>query len=270
MSRVTWILEAEVFPQSHSEMCDAVLSANCDLRIWSDDWLEEGNAPLLIGSEVVFHGSLGNAAVIRSRFPWQPGAFCDTDRFRCSLWYPQAKDLLLHERYHILPANQLVASAQSIAASVGSTEEVFVRPDSPLKPFSGRVVRVDSLSLRALDFGFYYEDEALPVVVAPVRVITREWRYLVVNAAVVAGSAYEATRRTALPDSPQGESWQFAERVAKSMPAPESTYILDICESEGRLHVLEVNPFSGADLYACNRVAVVEAVTALVREIAAE
>jgi hypothetical protein len=30
-----------------------------------------------------------------------------------------------------------------------------VRPDSPLKPFSGRVLRSDQISLATLDRGFY-------------------------------------------------------------------------------------------------------------------
>ena len=29
-------------------------------------------------------------------------------------------------------------------------------------------------------------------------------------------------------------------------------YIIDICESEGNLHLVEMNPFSGADLYCCD------------------
>ena len=267
MSRVTWILEAEVFPQSHSAMCDAVRAAQCELLIWNDDWLS-GDRPDLNDRSVVFHGSLGNASTIRSSFTWKPGAFCETERFACSAWYEQAKNFLLYKHWRILPANELISSSHAIAASLGATDQVFVRPDSPLKPFSGRVIRVDSLSLRALDFGFYFDDETLPVVVAPVRAISREWRYVVANGTVVAGSAYAAVGRIALPDSPQRESWQFAERVAQSIPAPESSYVLDVCESEGRMHVLELNPFSGADLYACDRSAVVNAVSKLARETA--
>ena len=266
MLPVMWILEAEMFPETHSAMCAAVLATGCDLLPWRDDWLTGNDWPDVGKRAVVFHGSLGNASAIRSTFPWRPGAYCNTGAFRCSSWYPQAKDLLLHEQWRILPAIELVTGKHSLAASLGGVEEIFVRPDSPLKPFSGRVVPVEGLSLRSLDFGFYFEDESLPVVVAPVREITREWRYVVVNGTVIAGSAYEATRREAVPISPLGESWRFAESVAKQMPAPEVVYILDICEADDRLHVLELNPFSGADLYACDREAVVRAVADLARE----
>lgn len=267
MTEVVWVLEAEVFPQSHSAMCEAVRSARCDLLLWNDDWLS-GDPPDLADRIVIFHGSLGVASAIQNSFNWKPGAFCSTERFACSAWYEQAKGFLIHECWRILPANELIEKSHSIAASLGATDRVFVRPDSPLKPFSGRVLPVESLSLHSLDFGFYFDDESLPVVVAPVRAISREWRYVVANGTIVAGSVYEPVGRIALRDSPQRRSWQFAERVAQSIPAPESSYILDICESDGRMHVLELNPFSGADLYACDRVAVVNAVSKLSRETA--
>ena len=42
---------------------------------------------------------------------------------------------------------------------MGDPSRIFVRPDSPLKPFSGRVLDRDSISLAALDHGFYFDDE---------------------------------------------------------------------------------------------------------------
>jgi hypothetical protein len=158
--RVTWILEAEVYPESHSAMCDAVLAAQHELLIWSDDWLKGGQWPRLRDRVVVFHGSLNNASTIRSSFPWRPGAFCDVQRFCCSSWYPHARDWLLHQCWVIVPASELVAEPDRVLASLGAPTSVFVRPDSPLKPFSGRVLSSDSISLRALDYGFYYDDES--------------------------------------------------------------------------------------------------------------
>lgn len=83
-----------------------------------------------------------------------------------------------------------------------------------LKPFSGRVIERDRLSLAALDFGFYFDDPSLPVVVAPVRRVHREWRYVVADGRIVAGSAYAADGRRALPDEPTGEPWTFVQRRA--------------------------------------------------------
>lgn len=46
------------------------------------------------------------------------------------------------------------------------------------------------------------------------------------------------------------------------MEPPEPIYVLDVCLSESGLKLLELNPFSGADLYACDADAVVRTVAA--------
>jgi hypothetical protein len=167
----------------------------------------------------------------------------------------------LNTDWDILPADQLVASPPDY-------DPIFVRPDSPLKPFSGRVLKREQLTLAALDFGFYFDDPALPVVVAPVRQVMREWRYVVVDGRLVAGSAYAADGRRALPDEPTGAPWSFAEKIASTMEAPEIVYVLDVCESDGDLRLLELNPFSGADLYACDADNVVQSVSGVAARLA--
>lgn len=247
-----WVIERGVFG-SGQDLSAAARAAGDRVVIWDDGWWSDGGWPALTEGPALFHGSLGNADRIRRELPWSPGAFCDTGAFACSAWYPRAAPWLLHSEWTCTTAEALVASPPAAAA-------FFVRPDSPLKPFSGRVLRREQLSLAALDFGYYYEDPALPVIVAPVRAIEREWRYVVVNGHVVAGSAYAAEGRAPLPDDPQGAPWRFAEAVAAGLEAPEAVYVLDVCSSDGALRLLELNPFSGADLYACDPHAVVRAV----------
>jgi ATP-grasp domain, R2K clade family 3 len=258
---VTWVLEAEVFPASHARMVEAVREVSAQVLLWKDEWLADDTWPRLPGSTVLFHGSLGNAAVVEQRLPWRPGSFCPTDAFRCSAWYPRAEPWLLHRTWTSSSVEELITASDAVLARIGGPEMFFVRPDSPLKPFSGRVLRRSQLSLGALDHGFYYDDKQLPVVVAPVRVVTREWRYVVVDGEVVAGSAYEADGRSSLPDDPRGEPWAYAASIGRRLQAPQPVYVLDVCEADGGLALLELNPFGGADLYTCDRTAVVATVS---------
>jgi len=260
-NNVTWVLEAEVFPASHARMLDAVRGASAEAVLWKDEWLADESWPRLSGRVVIFHGSLGNAAVVAERLPWRPGSFCDPEGFHCSRWYPRARRWLLHRTWTLSSVGELATTPDDVLARIGRPEAFFVRPDSPLKPFSGRVLRRDQISLAALDHGFYYEDKQLPVIVAPVRAVRREWRYVVVAREVVAGSAYQADGRSALPDDPTGEAWAFASAVARQIDAPQDVLVLDACEADGALFLLEINPFGGADLYACDRTAVVAAVS---------
>jgi hypothetical protein len=260
-SSTIWMLETDVFSNGD---CIRAAATRAGQRIidWSDDWWRNSAHPRLSGT-VVFHGSLGNADRIARELPWKPGAYCNTQAFRCSSWYPSAAPWLLHRNWEVLPASQLVREADRVLQRLGANGAVFVRPDSPLKPFSGRVLRRDQITLAALDHGFYYDDADLPVIVAPVRPVSREWRYVIGMQQVIAGSGYLADGRTAVEDDPRGSPWQFATDVAQRLPAPEAVYVLDVCESEGLLRLLELNPFSGADLYACDGDAIVKSVSAI-------
>jgi hypothetical protein len=259
-----WVVEGSVFDGTYMErMRQATSALGHRLVPWDDGWWLAGVPEL--DNPVVFHGSLGNAHAIRSQLPgWQPGAFCATDAFHCSAWYPRAEKWLLHARYEILAASQLVAGPGQAFDRIGATDLAFIRPDSPLKPFAGRVLPRGAVSLAALDHGFYYEDEHLPVVVAPVRVVGREWRFVVVNREVVAGSGYVADSRKAVTQTPDSKAWRFAAEVASEMEPPEPVYVLDVCETPEGLRLLELNPFSGADLYACDTNAVVAEVSRFV------
>ena len=259
--QTSWVIEPQVFPATYERFSSAICDAGHRVVEWSDDWWRSGNWPSLGTEPIVFHGSLGNAARIHTELFWQPGAFCNVAAFHCSQWYPVVARWLIHRRWHLTCADELVEHSGEILRHIGSPERFFVRPDSPLKPFAGRVLSREQLSLKALDHGFYYGDASLSVIIAPVREIGREWRYVVVMGGIVAGSAYEATRRQQRPDDPTGEPWKFAAHIAANIPAPDEVYVLDICEADGDLHLMELNPFSGADLYACDANSIVAAVS---------
>lgn len=150
---MTWVLEAGVFPETHAAMAAAVKSASMRLVEWDDAWWRRGDWPRLDGPSV-FHGSLGNADRIAREVSWRPGAYCKTEAFRCSTWYPSAEPWLLHSTWRATTVAALVESPSKELAFLADASRFFVRPDSPLKPFSGRVVSRERLSLSALDHGY--------------------------------------------------------------------------------------------------------------------
>lgn len=263
MPAVTWVLESDVFPESHPPIRDAILRAGHTIVDWSDSWVTDGPPARLSSGPTVFHGSLGNAAHVDAHFGWTPGAFCDTDRFRCSYWYDHKRQWLIHDRYTFTTVADLVDNAPAVAESVGSAGTIFVRPDSALKPFSGRVVNVFDLTPKDLDHGFYYDDLQLPIVVAPVREICREWRFVIVNGIVVAGWGYDPAARAAAAIGLNNSVTQFAASIAAETFAPCNVYVLDVCDCDGHLRLVEFNPFGGADLYACDPDAIIESVSCL-------
>jgi hypothetical protein len=60
--------------------------------------------------------------------------------------------------------------------------------------------------------------------------------------------------------APGSRAWAFASEVAPRLPGLDPLVVVDVCETPDGLRLLELKPFSGADLYACDRTAVVDAV----------
>ena len=255
-----WVLESNIFPDNHQQLAAAVEDAGHRLSWWDDAWLLDG-MPAFADDVLLFHGSLGNAHHVAHQLSWQPGAYCHTQAFHCSAWYPNIAQHLVNQQWRSSTVKQLVDDSHAVLQGWPEGAPFFVRPDSPLKPFAGRVMQAKSLSLAALDHGFYYDDEHLPIIVAPVRDLGAEWRFVVVDGQLVAGSAYQAEGRAAKVEPIPDEVTRYAAEVLAALPAPEPVFMLDVCECDGDLKLLELNPFSGADLYACDRRAVVDAVS---------
>jgi ATP-grasp domain-containing protein len=259
----SWVIEKNVYHDNDSRLADAARSAGHTVVVWNDDWWLTSGWPDLSSGPAVFHGSLENAARIARELSWKPGAYCDVDAFECTSWYQAASQWLINDKWIAVEAQRFVEHPTEILNKIEGEGDFFVRPNSPLKPFSGRVLNVSSLSMKALDYGFYFDDPNTLVIVSPVRVIGSEWRFVVVKDKVVAGSSYEAETRSEVPVEPSDSVWEYARGVAHGLRAPEDVWVMDVCATEEGFRLVELNPFSGADLYGCDRNAIVSGIAGL-------
>ncbi|CAM2011388.1 ATP-grasp domain-containing protein [Acanthopleuribacter pedis] len=262
---ITWVLETEVYPDQHQTLIQSVQTANQQVISWRESWTDPAERPRFDGQTVLFHGSLAVADQLHREGTWQPGAFCDTARFHCSHWFPRFPALLIQEQVTFSTVRRLCEHPAAVLAELGNPSKVFVRPDSPLKPFSGRVLTPEQLTPRGLDHGFYYDDLDLPVVVCAPITISAEWRFVACAGTIVAASAYQAEGRQALGDAVPGEAAAAAQAVAAHPEWQDALFVVDIGRSEQGYRLVELNPFSGADLYHCDRDAIVRAVTQWVK-----
>lgn len=261
-SPISWIVEPVVFPDRYQHFIAAIKRAGHELLIWDETTTLE-SVPAPEHDVCVFHGSLGTAANIRKAARWSPGAYCNIDGFHCSAWYPTAREYLLASQWGRATVQSLVDDPLGVAGDLACDGRLFVRPDSPLKPFSGRVCTLSNLSLADLDFGFYYDDPSLPIVFSPVTDVVAEWRFVIAGGRIAAVSGYEADGRSAVANGDIPTA--VARRIATDFDPPDSVYVMDLCLSEDEVKLVEINPFSGADLYACDPAAIVEAVSAQAR-----
>lgn len=256
--QVHWLIEVGVFPETASRVCSAIETHGDRWTRYADGIADAALPPR--ESCVVFWGSLGAAYRDRVAARWRPGAIGDIEQFRVASYAPRLDRLLVNADFVTTTVRDLVEDRQDVLARLHQPQRVFVRPDSALKPFAGRVLDVSAIDRAALDHGFYYDDDALPIVVAPARKICREWRTVVAEGRVVAGCAYTSDRRASEETLPEPVR-TVAGQVARGDWQPAPIYIVDIAEVDGELRVMELNPFSSADLYHCDPRAMIEAVT---------
>lgn len=265
-----WIEEEGVFVQDFERLTRVLQGAGHTVEVWPAHLSEARLARLDLSTPTFFHGSLEWAATLATEAPsslW-PGALCDVARFHCHAWYEALSPLLVHQKWAYTTVEAFVSAPDAVLAAIGETSHCFVRPDSPLKPFSGRVLTREQISLAALDHGFYYEALDLPIVVAPCRQIGRERRAVVVDGEVVASSGYLAEGRVMQEDDATRDLALRVVRRALALlgeAAPQRAYVCDVAEVEGSWRVMELNPLSGADLYGCDRRAIAEALFVMAR-----
>lgn len=231
----TWIVERDL-NDACERVADAARKAGRPVLRWTD------GDRLRHAENAIFLGSLGACASM-------PGVVGDPESLLVSAWLPTVRDIALN-------ASPVFSTVRQVAVLDLPWPRVFARPDSCMKPFAGRVV--DKLSAESLDHGFYYEDLDLPVVLAEAVDIVAEWRFVAVDRQLVAHSGYEAdgraSRDIAVPDA----AWSLAQVAANRSPEP--TVVIDICQrADGGIRLVEYNLFSGADLYACDADAIVQA-----------
>jgi hypothetical protein len=167
--------------------------------------------------------------------------YCATARRFCSTWYPIASAWLVHQRWRACTVREPYGTRRaSPGLSPMPVGVSFVRPDSPLKPFSGRVESETTESERARLWPLLRRPSHTchrcsgPATRPRMAICGRERPHC-------GGKQVGASTRTALTGvSPS--ALRLASLVAAGLPAPEDVYVLDACKALGGLRLLEINP----------------------------
>jgi hypothetical protein len=254
----TWLFEADAFGTSMESLKAelrrlGVGAFTTSLRLLATRAYLPGGRALPDDACVIACGSFPFVRSIQLHHPWVPGAWCSTDDLDCRAYYPRFGDHLLNRRHVILPVAEVVSRSRALVEEWGEGGRVFARPSGPQKTFTGRCLSAEEMPV-ALSPARY--DESAFVVLAPPRVIEREWRLVVADRVIASSQYLEQGELAVSPGCPQAVH-AFAERaLAEVAWRPDELFILDVCEAEGGLHVLEVGGFSCCGLYACDPAAI--------------
>jgi hypothetical protein len=263
--KVTWVIERHIFEEEQELALIAEVKKQGGLFKLIDP-LAKHNFPWethgweLENEPVVFRGSL-NIGVKARQQAWYPGVIMDKRNFNCSTYYTYWGQWVLNKNYWMMPLAELLRKVDFIKEYLQEftdwySDKAFIRPDSGLKQFTGGVFNLSDLrSLNGI------KSETL-VVIAPVKQIDREYRFVVCDNKVITGSQYfekgeYVSKQKATFNE---EAAYYLECVLENINwLPDQIYTVDVCESESEFNILELNSFSCSNLYHCDLSKVVEA-----------
>jgi hypothetical protein len=212
---------------------------------------------------VICHGDIELVTRIHHERRWTPGAFSTVENFTWSNYACHYGRFLLNRDYIMMPFGELDRCKDFLFDTVGRDHRIFIRPDSPLKLFTGQIAARGTFSAD-LDFMSFYEFPANSmVVVSSPKTILKEWRFVVGKAKVVAGCQYKNGNTFDYHPDYDCDAFDLAKSIATIDYEPDPVWVMDICQtSDNSYHLLEIGGFSFSDLYACNMADVVAAVSA--------
>jgi hypothetical protein len=134
-----------------------------------------------------------------------------------------------------------------------NTNLLFVRPDSGFKTFAGQRIKRDLVDddISTLEQISGVMEDTL-ILVNPGVEIQGEFRFVIADKQVIAGSEYRWDGKLDVRrDWPQ-ECWNLAQQVADHEWQVDIAYTCDVALTEDGPKIVELNGFSCAGLYACD------------------
>jgi hypothetical protein len=285
MSKVKWLVEADVFDDNQDALIAAIKAQGFDHHIlkyvpFDDDLVNRCSK--IYGPEecVVFYGSLNFGHKLR-KLSWVPGVYLNEKAFECTSYYPVFHGELLHENYIMMPYGDLL-NKKDWLFSIFPGGKLFIRPNSGIKEFTGFVCEYNTFEDAVKLAAFYDVESNLLCLVSRAHNIDLEWRFVIVDGEPMSGSLYRDWSRPEKIDdgfstkdyvlrhshekreyalhSENKELWEYVEKIAK-LYEPDKCWTIDICTSQEKFKVLEIGCFSCAGMYANNMGMIVNAVS---------
>jgi hypothetical protein len=262
---VKWLLERDVFHEDLDPIKDAITAAGMEYK-------EVRYIPL--GAEnkfyeyfpgeacVIPYGSINFTAAVNREIGWVPGVWGDRKHLECTHYYPQLGKYLLNDDYIMLPYGEMIRQCEFLFNTLGRNTQLFVRPSSPSKTFTGQTISGYHYEDDVKRLGFYdVEPDSLVIVSSP-KDIDVEWRMIVIDGKVVAGSQYKTETLTQIREGYPEQVLTFAQEVADAYRVDDA-YVIDVGLYNGMLKLIEVNSFSSSGWYLADKPAIVSAAAEL-------
>lgn len=211
-------------------------------------------------AHAVFFGAPPTMRHIQRSRNWTPGGWFSPDNFACSRYYSHFGRFMLNQQCVLLPVSEAVRRRRWLIETLGRDGEVFLRPDAADKGLGGCVVDAEQIAESTKRYAF--NPHSLVLVASPQSVQT-EWRFFIANHRIATSCQYMTDGQLNQSPRTPDEVIAFVTHVLQTVRwRPDPLFVLDVATVGGNLALLELNPFSCANPYACDVSAIVDAAIA--------
>lgn len=263
-SKVCWVvdelLQERQYDCGFPKLADALRDIGCQVyqtKYVSFSTNADPDIPFGDESCVVTHGSIQFVRQIAGEYPsWCPGSYFNKNVKSFSKFAAHLGGLLLNDDFYCIPY------AEFLRRGVKKGEAFFIKPDSGMKEFTGKVINYDNFDHETNSmYQIERVDPESMIVVASPKLIQSEFRYVICNRKIIAKSEYRwddvlDVRIDTLP-----ECDAMAETVAKLEWQADQVYVCDVAMTDIGPRVIELNAFSSSGLYACDTNAIAREVS---------
>lgn len=210
---------------------------------------------------VVIYGSIQFVNRLKNQgLVYSPGAYGFSKQNNCSNYFPKIpKEYLLNFPYALTTWAELKRSKDYYKQLFFNTQ-LFVRPNKGTKAFPGQGIYyyMWDETIAEIERSSGVTEESLVLIGNHKNISKDEYRFVIVDKKVISGSMYSWDRKSA--DGYSKEAEELAQKIADLDWQLDSAYTCDIAIAPTGPKVIELNSFSSAGLYSCDRVKVIEAI----------
>ena len=253
---VKWLLEGDTFSEDLQPLKDEIDRQGFEFKEVPYIPFQGGSYDGVFSFDdcVIFYGSLNLAFQLQRDRIFHQHIYCTRPNYECTKYYAYFGKHLLNQNYVMLPYSELKRRKDWLFHVLGSDGSIFVRPSSGAKTFTGQLVNEETFEKDYKDMGFYDVEDHAVVVVAEPRNIIREWRLVIAEGKIIAGSLYnDLTTNLKYDGYPKEVEEKALEILNSTEYSPDKVWTMDICETKmGAFYLLEIGSFSCAGLYECD------------------
>jgi hypothetical protein len=190
---------------------------------------------------------------VAKRKGWKPGCF--------DLGEITIRDCLTHWQTHMLNSDAVFGSFGSVRPTI---DPFFIRPSADSKYFTGVVMSCRELAEWQKKVVGLGEDDGsglrsnTDVLWCAPKTVQREYRLWIIRGFVATASQYRVGDRVIYSSVVDDDTIRFGEEMA-ALWTPAEAFVLDVCLSQNKWKIVEINVLNAARLYAANAGRLVDA-----------